>query len=485
MNFLLRQLVRVFFRRVEVVGLPHVPAAGGGIVISWHPNALIDPGLILTHFPRPIVFGARHGLFRWPILGWVMRSVGTVPIHRRVDLAHGQTESDRREANRKSLDALAEAVAKGAFAALFPEGLSHDEPHPVELKTGAARLFYRAQELTPETSPPPVIIPVGLHYDHKRLFGSSVLLEFLAPLVLDSDLATPPAPDAKEELRRGKYRRLTDELQRALHEIVHATESWELHHAMHRARKLIRAERAHRSGATLEAPDIKERVLGFSRLWRGYNARLETHPQETRELLARVRKYDADLRALGVDDHELDASPELVSKGLAAIAVSQAILVYLLLPPILLIGYIANLLPAVLVWGVSKWASKAHKDEASAKLLVGTIAFPVTWLMVAFLMTRGEIHLAALYPSIPSAPWVTGVIAFLLSAAGAVVAFNYQRLARRALRSIRVRLTRSRRSQALRRLRSERAQLYESLMRLAEGLVLPGTVERDGRVVEL
>ncbi len=82
---LLRVLTRVFFRRVEVSGLDNVPKVGGGILVAWHPNGLVDPGLILTRFPRQVVFGARSGLFRLPVLGWLMHGVGAVPIYRAID----------------------------------------------------------------------------------------------------------------------------------------------------------------------------------------------------------------------------------------------------------------------------------------------------------------------------------------------------------------------------------------------------------------
>ena len=75
-----RFLVGLFFRRVEVSGTDNVPSTGGGILIAWHPNGLVDPALIISSFPRRVVFGARHGLFKWPIVGQVMRALGTVPI---------------------------------------------------------------------------------------------------------------------------------------------------------------------------------------------------------------------------------------------------------------------------------------------------------------------------------------------------------------------------------------------------------------------
>ena len=475
-----RWVLRVFFRKMEVTGLENVPEEGGGLVVSWHPNALVDAALILIFFPRKIVFGARHGLFSWPLLGGLMRALGTVPVYRRQDFP-GDDDA-RRAANQKSLDALADAVAGGVFCALFPEGDSHDEPAPTELKTGAARLYYRARELTATDAPPPVIIPVGLHYDKKRVLGSSALVALHPPLELSSELSQPPPPDASYDRKRARFRELTDELETTLHDVVHATESWEHHHALHRVRKLMRAERAHRAGATLKRPDMKERVLAFSRLVAGYNERARTHPQEVEHLFDRVREYDEDLRELGMNDHELDAPPRLASPWLAAILLLQAVLVYLLLPPILILGYVTNLPAAVVVWAVAKSAARKHKDEASLKLVAGVIAFPLTWLVVAFLVALGNRALQMICPDIPGAPLATGLIAFCLSAGGAFVALNYQRYARQTLRSINVRLTRFRRKRTLARLRKERAELYDAFVELGRGLDLPGTLTPDGRV---
>ena len=65
---LAKALLALFFRRVEVTGLDAIPKGSGGLLIAWHPNGLIDPALVLATFPGRVVFGARHGLFRWPIL---------------------------------------------------------------------------------------------------------------------------------------------------------------------------------------------------------------------------------------------------------------------------------------------------------------------------------------------------------------------------------------------------------------------------------
>jgi 1-acyl-sn-glycerol-3-phosphate acyltransferase len=477
--WLLRAVVRIYFRRVEVSGTEHVPASGGGLVVSWHPNGLIDPGLILTHLPRRVAFGARDGLFRMPLLGTLIRSVGAVPIHRAVD-ASGSAEQ-RRLANLKSLAALSERIAAGAFAALFPEGVSHDASHLRELKTGAARLYYQARQLAPDR--PPAIVPVGLHYDEKTLFRSSALVAFHPPLELPPELDVTPADDEPQALARERCRRLTSLLETTLTEVVHATEDWQLHHLMHRARKLVRAERAGRAGAAPGKPMMQEKTLGFARIWAGYYARLQSHPAEVAELRARLERYDADLRALALEDHELDADPRLASPWLFALLALQVLTVYLLLPPVLVIGWLVNLPVALALIGLSSAVSKEKKDEASVKLLVGALLFPTAWIGVGVLAGFGHLRLHEAIPTIPETPILAGVSVALLSALGGATALRYLRVARETARAVRVRLSRRRRAAHITRLRQERALLHDRIVALASGLALPGSVGADGRIV--
>lgn len=464
-----RLQLRIFFRRIEVTGLENVPADGGGLILSWHPNGVVDGALILTHFPQLIVFGARHGIFKWPLLGWMMRQLGMVPIYRRSDMAEGASDADRQANNRKSVDALAQAIVDHGFAALFPEGLSHDEPYLQDLKKGAAYLYYRAAELTPEGKPLPKILPVGLHYNRKTVFGSQALVAIHPPLELEAELAEPAA---EGEARREQAGRLTAEFERVLSEVVLATESWELHNLMHRARKLLRAEGASRTGARVRAPDMTERIRHFGSLWRHYEAGRQTHPDETTQLVAEVARYDEELSALGIEDHELDGSSWLASPRRAGLLLLQMVVVYLVLPPFLIIGVLVNLPTALLLLALSKGVSQMYKDEASVKILVGAIAFPLTWLLVALLVAWGENALAGIYPRMPEAPVLTGIVAFLLSAFGGVLALQYRRLAGETLRAVRVGLTRARRSTAVHRLKAARSRLFDEFLALDKRLAL-------------
>ncbi len=476
-----RFILHRFFRSVEVTGLEHLPAEGGGILVSWHPNGLMDPALILTHCPRQVIFGARHGLFKWPVLGQVMRAVGTVPIVRAQD-SKDLDPVARREANARALDALALQVAEGSFSCLFPEGDSHDSPHLLQLKTGAARFYYRARQLQ-DAGDDPVIIPVGLHYDAKHAFRSNALVAFHPPIRLSALLAQTPAEGEAQDRFRDRVRSLTAEIDRVLREVVHATESWEVHHLMHRVRKLVRAERAQRAGASLHRPRIGERTLGFARVWAGYHERLRTHPEQVAELRRRVTEYDADLRALRIEDHELDASPRLASPWLLFLLLLQLLLVFLVLPPILLFGMLVNAPPMLGLWGLSKLAARRRKDEATIKVLFGLIAFPLTWSVAGIVAAQTHAWLNTVYPVLPDHGWSVATVTVLLAILGGMLSLRYLRVVRETARSVRIRLTRARARVHLARLKVERSDLYDAVMDLVGDLDLPGAVSAEGKVV--
>ena len=162
---------------------------------------------------------------------------------------------------------------------------------------------------------------------------------------------------------------------------------------------------------------------------------------------------------------------------------AQAIAVYLLLPPLLVLGYLVNTPVALALGAFARRMGAKIKDQASIKLIMGAVVFPVVWLAVSLLVAWGQINLHELYPGrVPEAPWLAGLVTFLLCSVGGWVAVRYLRLAGETYRAIRVRLTRAMRRQSVHRLARERAVLFEAAEALAEGLELPGEVAPDGRV---
>ena len=127
--------LRVFFRRVEVVGRERVPRRGACLFVLNHPNALVDPAFLLCFAPRRVSFLAKSPLFRMPVVGFFIRALDSIPVYRRQDEGEGAASR-----NRETFEHSAALLRRGGTIAICPEGASHSEPYLLPLKSGAARI---------------------------------------------------------------------------------------------------------------------------------------------------------------------------------------------------------------------------------------------------------------------------------------------------------------------------------------------------------
>ena len=103
--------LRVFFAiyfRWRVFNAERVPQTGAVVLASNHAS-FIDPPLIGTGLPREINYLARESLFRFPGIGWLLRSLHAVPV-------------DRDGGGARGLRQILERLFAGGGIVLFPEG---------------------------------------------------------------------------------------------------------------------------------------------------------------------------------------------------------------------------------------------------------------------------------------------------------------------------------------------------------------------------
>src|SRR6266550_8941434 len=140
---LLRVVLRIFFRRIEVSGTDSVPRVGPVIFVLNHPNGLIDPVFLLALAPRRVSFLAKAPLFRMPVIGAIARAFEAIPVHR-----HQDAGSDLAK-NAQMFEAARAVLVRGGTIAIFPEGTSHSDPKLRPLKTGTARIALGAAAALP------------------------------------------------------------------------------------------------------------------------------------------------------------------------------------------------------------------------------------------------------------------------------------------------------------------------------------------------
>jgi 1-acyl-sn-glycerol-3-phosphate acyltransferase len=115
-----------FFHDLEVHGTENVPSEGPVILASNHPSYL-DPVFIMCRLTRPVSFLAWERLFRLPVLGWLIRQYGAIPV-------------DIDKPGRGSFEAAVKALKDGQAFGIFPEGGRSDFGTMNPVKSGVARL---------------------------------------------------------------------------------------------------------------------------------------------------------------------------------------------------------------------------------------------------------------------------------------------------------------------------------------------------------
>jgi glycerol-3-phosphate O-acyltransferase/dihydroxyacetone phosphate acyltransferase len=450
--------LRVFFRRVEVVGRERVPRAGACLFVLNHPNALVDPAFLLCFAPRRVSFLAKSPLFRMPVVGFFVRALDSIPVYRRQD-----ETGDTAALNRKTFGRAAELLRRGGTIAICPEGASHSEPYLLPLKSGAARIALGAVSIKDEgdsaaSSLDLKIVPAGLYYTAKTTFRSGALLYFGEPIPVE-----PAEPDADGEPPREAVRVLSDRVAEAMRALTLNADRHEALAMVARAERIFSA-----AGADEEEGDSLERELRRRRRFvEAYAYHRRNSPARVEELERRVSAYEEELRQAGFEDPR-QLSPSTVADYARVRNLLARGLVFLLLLPLALAGAALHY-PAYTLAGVlaTRFARQYDDVLSTFKIAAALLLFPLTW---------GALGLV-LYGFLG---WWGVLAAFLLAPPAGYVALRTREELGRFSAGTRAALFFVRERSFFRQLLEERRRLRREILALDDEYERASTLERLG-----
>lgn len=345
-----RFAANVFFRRIEVVGLERIPANEPVIFAVNHPNALVDPLVILCFSPRPVSFLAKAPLFRYPLIGFFARMFEAIPVYRKQDNVAGT--------NRETFSRARQVLAKGGAIAIFPEGTTHSDARLKELKTGAARIALGAG--LPEIT----VIPTGIYYTEKYAFRSDALVWFGDPIAVHAAAVDENGEPAAEPVEA-----LTGAIEQGLSDVTLQADS-------HAALDLVRrAERIFTAGDA----DLAEELETRKRFVAGYLYLCEHDRPRLAHLESEIARFESELRAAHLDPETLRAEGVRIDFG--------SILLLLVLLPIAVVAAIANYPTYRLIGFLATRLTKRERELiATYKLIGALLLYPLTWIAIASLI---------------------------------------------------------------------------------------------------
>lgn len=347
--------LKLFFRRIETVNTDSVPTGTGVIFVMNHPNGLVDPALVFVALPRRISFLAKSTLFKMPVISFLLKTVEALPVYRKMDAGADVSK------NQDTFRAAEERLRNGGSIALFPEGVSHNSPKLLPLKTGAARIALGAVAIGDD----PIdlrIVPVGLYYTNKTTFRSEVVLHFGESFSVER-----AALDANGQPSKDAVKSLTSQIETAIRQVT------------------LNAE----TEAELHTATIAERIFATaSRENEALGEKLEFQKQyvENPQLADKLAKFDTKLTSAGLAPEHLSLAT-LPQKVVVRQAIFQTWALIMLLP-LTIYGTILHF-PAYQLTKLTAYLFSRHDADdiaSTVKVLAGIVYFPLTWLIAAAIL---------------------------------------------------------------------------------------------------
>lgn len=200
MRFIAWLLIHSVYR-LEKNGLEAIPDEGPALIVCNHVS-FVDPVVILAGCRRPIRFVMDHRIFNTPVLAFVFRTSGAIPI------APAKEDAAMME---RAFEEVAKALRAGDLVAIFPEGRITDTGELYPFRPGVKRIL--------DATPVPVV-PMALRglwgsfFSRKDGAAMSKPWRFVpfrrigldAGAVVATAAATPEALQAKVLALRGDWR---------------------------------------------------------------------------------------------------------------------------------------------------------------------------------------------------------------------------------------------------------------------------------------
>lgn len=148
MRFMVWILVNIGYR-LKTKGLDHIPDQGPAVVVCNHVS-FMDALVVIGCCRRPIRFVMDHQIFKIPVLNFVFRTAGAVPI---------APARENPEILERAYDRVARYLEEGEVVGIFPEGKLTGDGEIGPFKAGIEQIIQRT---------PAPVVPMAL----RGLWGS-------------------------------------------------------------------------------------------------------------------------------------------------------------------------------------------------------------------------------------------------------------------------------------------------------------------------
>ena len=328
-----------FFEKKTTFGREYFDLQRPTIIVSNHPNTLLDPVLIATEVSKQMYFLGNAGLFAHWFSNWFFRTFYCIPIKRKQDNTTNVNNND-------SLEQCDIFLTKGGCLYIAPEGSSWQERHLREIKTGTARIALSA-EAKNNFQLGLKIQPIGLTYTRKGVFGTRIFMKGVEPILV-SDYRKLYEEDSECAVDA-----ITEAIVKQLKKAMVDTEDLEQDLLLERCESLLLGQKQYEDNTDFDySQQLSERLKELKQKSKfDYDNFLNT-----------VNHYFTHLKSSNINDF--------------AFTQKNNYLFLLLGLPLFLLGFSQNIIPFFVVYFIWKKATPLGYD-ATVQFLGGLIFFSI------------------------------------------------------------------------------------------------------------
>ncbi len=377
----------LYFRKIVFINRERLKARGPMLVISNHPNTLMDPLMALYRMREQCFLLANYSLFKNPISNAILSTLYCIPIQRMNDVPDGQPLR-----NEDAFRRCDEHLIGGGTIYIAVEGTSFPERRVRDLKTGMARIAFSA-EMQTDFELDLRILPIVITYFDSLKFWKDVVVEIGEPITVDT--------------WRDAY---NTNPRKAIADFTQSVENQMITHTIQCADSdednfLKKLEAILQSDNYLETEKHYERsknILNKIHAWQ-------------KEDLSNFEKFKSDVDNYFLKLKELNIND--LNKNTFSKAIPLSILKLLISFPIFIYGFMNNIIPAWLSDSMVKWMKIDRAYDTTIRYMSGLVLFPLFWWLQKWGLSQflpfvinGWLYLLTIIP--------TGLAAYVLYTEG-------------------------------------------------------------------
>lgn len=356
-----RFIHKLFYRKFVIEGLKNIPKGKTIIFAPNHQNAVMDPLAMIFSTPFQIVFLARGDTFKNPIVAKIFYALKILPIYRQRDGKEALKKNE--EIFQLSVDVL----KNNRPFCLFPEAQHNPVRRLRVLKKGIQRIAFQALEET-DFNLDIAIIPTGIYYNDKFNSLATIHIQYGEPIYVKEYI------DFYKQNPQKATMALRDDMSDKIKPLMIDIRNKEYY-------DLIEFLRDFSNNYIINKLGLKNNQKNKFKADKFFIEKIEKFIETNEDEAIGLKDKTENLIKLFKEN--FDFYENKIYENLGFLKIFLKTLLFVIALPILVSGFVINILPYFLIKKLIKKIVKDPQFLSSVKFAAGAVLYPIFYLIIS------------------------------------------------------------------------------------------------------